>query len=115
MDYQQFSVISRLDGMRYDCRFHTLATGISPRHSDTVDVKFLVNGRPVIIAIPHAALTQYRRRTARPLTDAEIIQMAGLFLNAQLEKEGLGQEKMMGPSPEETIELAGEIHALVGN
>ena len=52
MAYEEFSASSPASGKTYRCRFHTLMTGISLRHSDTVDVKFLVDGKGVVIALP---------------------------------------------------------------
>jgi hypothetical protein len=112
MDYTEFSVVSAADGKRYDCRFYTLMTGISPRHSDTVDVKFLVSGKPAVVALPHKAFAEYRRRTGGPLTDAAGIQIAGLFLKARLEQEGLDEDRLLLPTTEQTLELAGTIHSL---
>lgn len=111
MEYEDFSVTSGFDQKRYHCRFYNLMTGISLRHSDTVDVKFLVDGKPVVIALPHAALSEYRQHTRQVLTDAETIQMAGLFLKKTLEKEGLDEDRMLVPSIQQTMDLAGVIHS----
>ena len=109
MNYEEFSVVSALEGKRYECRFYTLMTAISLRHSDTVDVKFLVNGKRLVISLPHAAFAEYRGRTGHPLTDAEAIQLAGLLLKERLEKEGLGEERELAPSIEQTLELAEKV------
>ena len=112
MSYEEFSVVSGVDGKPYDCRFYTLMTGISLRHSDTVDVTFLVNGKPVVIALPHVALAEYRHRTGSPLGDVKAIQIAGLFLKELLEKEGLDEDRLLVPSTQQTIDLAEKIHAV---
>lgn len=113
MNYEDFAVSSSLDGTNYHCRFHTLTTGISPRHSDTVDVKFLVNGRGVVIALPHAALAEHRRRTGRSLTDADVIQLAGLCLKELLDKGEWTEEPLVTVSLQETLERAETLHASV--
>ena len=109
MNYQEFSVVSGLDGKQYDCRFYTLMTAISLRHSDTVDVTFLVNGKRLVISLPHAAFAEYRRRAGRPLSDEVAIQMAALLLKERLEKEGRGDERELAPSIEQTLELAEKV------
>ena len=113
MSYEEFSVVSGVDGKRTDCRFYTLKTGISPRHSDTVDVKFLMNGNPVVIALPHTAFAEYRHRTGNPLTDVRAIQIAGLFLKELLEKEGLDEDRLLVPSTQQTLDLAEKIHSVL--
>src|SRR5258708_2384903 len=112
MNYEEFSVTSGIGGKRYDCRFYTLITGISPRHSDSVDVKFLVNGKGAVVALPHEAFAEYRQRAGRPLTDGEAIQIAGLFLKECLEKEGLDEDRMLVPSKHQMINLAAAIHSV---
>ena len=112
MSYEEFSVVSGAGGKRSDCRFYTLITGISPRHSDTVDVKFLVNGKPVVIALPHTAFAENRYRTGSPLTDIRAIQIAGLFLRELLEKEGLDEDRLLVPSTQQTLDLAAAIHSM---
>jgi hypothetical protein len=107
MSYEEFSVTSPIDGKQYTCRFHTLMTAISLRHSDTVDVKFLVSGRPVVIALPHKAFAEYRQRTGQLITDAMAIQIAGLFLRELLEKEGFEENGRIVPSAQQTLEFAG--------
>ena len=109
MNYEEFSVVSGTGGQRYDCRFYKLITAISLRHSDTVDVQFLVNGQKATVSLPHEAFAQYRERAGRPLTDAEAIQTAGLFLKGILEKEGWEENRLLLPSTKETLALAGMI------
>ncbi|MCH7477711.1 MAG: hypothetical protein IIA14_06380 [SAR324 cluster bacterium] len=113
MAYEEFSASSPAGGKTYHCRFSTLMTGISLRHSDTVDVKFLVDGKGVVIALPHSAFAEHERRTGRALTDAMAIQMAGLFLKELLEKGEAVEEPFLTPAPKRAIELAGQAEALV--
>ena len=113
MAYEEFSVSSPAGGKTYHCRFSTLTTGIAPRHSDTVDVKFLVDGKGVVIALPHIAFAEHERRTGRTLTDAMAIQMAGLFLKELLEKGEAVQEPFLTAAPKRAIELARKAESLV--
>ena len=113
MAYEEFSASTPAGGKTYRCRFHTLMTGISLRHSDTVDVKFLVDGKGVVIALPHIVFAEHHRRTGRALTDAMAIQMAGLFLKELLEKGETVQEPLLTPAPKRAIELARQAELLV--
>jgi len=66
------------------CMFQAVITAISTRHADAVDIKFLANGRPVWIALPHAAWGEYNRRTGKVLTDPLAVQVAGHFLKSAI-------------------------------
>lgn len=113
-NYDEFTVTSLPEGNRYHCRFHTLITGIAPRHSDTVDLKFLVNGRPVVVALPHAAFAEYRHRTGGALTDADAIHIAARFLESLLRKGERVEQRLLNPTVQETVELACQVHSEAG-
>lgn len=67
------------------CRFVHLLSGISPRHSDTMDCIFLANGRKVTVAISCAAVTALREREKKSLRDQQLADIAALFLRRTLE------------------------------
>ena len=115
MGYEEFSVSSPREAETRHCRFHTLTTGISPRHSVTVDVKFLVNGKGIVLALPHTAFAEFRRQTGRSLTDSDAIQIAGLFLKGLLERGDPLEELLLQLSVEETLELARRIPTTVSS
>jgi len=76
---------------------------ISTRHADAVDIKFLVDGQPVWVALPHPAWVEYKRRSGKMITDALAKEIAGHFLKTALESgEGLGRE-MYALTVEETL------------
>ncbi|MBI2815872.1 MAG: hypothetical protein HYX72_02920 [Acidobacteria bacterium] len=106
MDYNEFVVSSPMDGTRFECRFSKIIVGIAPRHSDSVDVKFLVNGRPVWVAVPLPALAELGRRNRQALSDPEVIELAALSLRKTLENEGVQEDRMIVPSDERIIALA---------
>ena len=110
MDSQEFEVASSLDGKNYRCRFYTLVTGIAPRHSDTVDVKFMVNGKGVVVALPHPAWAEQQRRTGHSLTDSDAIRIAGLFLKGLLERGEPVEEPFLTTTVQQTLDLAEKIH-----
>ena len=105
-DWREFEVPSPLGGKVHICRFHTLVTGISPRHSDTVDVKFLVNGSPVVLALPHAAFAEHLRNTGLSLTDQDAIRIAGISLKKLLERGERVDTPLLTLSVQQTLELA---------
>ena len=86
MDYRDFQVRSSLTQQDYHCQFVYLQTAISLRHSDTVDVKFLVNGTGVVVALPHTAWVEYQHRTGQPLTDGHASEVAASLLQEALER-----------------------------
>ena len=112
MNFEEFSAYSSLEGKNYQCRFYNLATGIAPRHSDTVDVKFLVNGKGVVVALAHAGLVEFRRQTGRSLTDPDVIWIAALTLKELLETGDGVEEPLITLSPQQTLEQAQRMVAL---
>ena len=93
----------------YDCSFHTLTTGIAPRHSDTVDVKFMIGGRAIVVALPHNAFAEFKQTAGRPLTDREAIETAGFILKSLLERGQWFDETEYRPSKQETLAAIGRI------
>ena len=66
---------------------------IATRHADAVDIKFLVDGKPVWVALPLPAWVEYKNRTGATITDPLAIEIAGHYLKTALESgEGLGRE-----------------------
>ena len=83
----EFDVTSRLTDQTYHCRFSHLWNGVATRHSDTVDTKFLVDGRGVVVGLAHAAIVQFTAQAGRDLSDREASYIAAQFLREQLEQE----------------------------
>ena len=86
MDYRDFQARSSLSQQDYHCQFVYLQTAISLRHSDTVDVKFRVDGAGVVVALPHTAWVEYQHRAGQPLTDERAAQVAASLLQEALER-----------------------------
>jgi hypothetical protein len=82
-----FEVVSPLTGQNYQVRFSHLGNGIATRHSDTVDTKFLVDGRGAIVGLAHTGFVQFRARAGRDLTDREASFVAAEYLRERLEEE----------------------------
>ena len=83
----EFDVTSRLTDQTYHCRFSHLWNGVATRHSDTVDTKFLVDGRGVVVGLAHTGIVQFTRQASRDLSDREASYVAAQYLREQLEQE----------------------------
>jgi hypothetical protein len=82
-----FDVTSPLTGQTHQVRFSHLWNGIATRHSDTVDTKFLVDGRAAIVGLAHTGFVEFRARAGRDLTDREASFVAAEYLRERLEEE----------------------------
>lgn len=82
-----FEVRSKLTGQAYQCRFSHMWNGIATRHADTIDCKFFVDGRGVVVGLAHTAFVEFRRRAGRDLTDRESSYIAAQALAERLEQE----------------------------
>ncbi|HSY90199.1 MAG TPA: hypothetical protein VK812_02445 [Candidatus Binatus sp.] len=85
------------------CVYQAMIVAIATRHADAVDIKFLVDGRKVWVALPHPAWVEYKKRTGRAITDSLAQEIAGHYLKSALEAgEGLGRD-MYSLTIEETL------------
>ena len=90
---QNFTATDRWTKQPVHCIYQALIVAIATRHADAVDIKFLVGGRPVWIALPHPAWVEYKKHTGKSITDALAIDIAGHFIKTALESgEGVGRE-----------------------
>jgi hypothetical protein len=83
--YEDFHATDRWTGRRLHCIYQALIVAVATRHADAIDIKFLVNGCPVWIALPHPAWVEYHKSTGRVITDPLAIQIAGRFLKTAIE------------------------------
>jgi hypothetical protein len=91
--YKDFHAMDRWTKKEVHCLYQALIVAIATRHADAVDIKFLVDGRPVWIALPHPAWVEYHNRTGKMITDPLAIEIAGHYLKTALESgEGVGRE-----------------------
>jgi hypothetical protein len=82
-----FDVVSPLTRQTYRVRFSHVWNGIATRHSDSVDTKFLVDGRAALVGLAHTGFVQFRERAGRDLTDREASHLAAEYLKERLEEE----------------------------
>jgi hypothetical protein len=108
--YRDFHATDRWTKREVHCIYQALIVAIATRHADAIDVKFLVDGRAVWVALPLPAWVEYKKRTGKTITDPLAIEIAGHYLKVSLETgEGVGRE-MYSLTTEETI---GHLEALV--
>jgi hypothetical protein len=101
--FESFTATDRWTKKKVHCAYQAMIVAIATRHADAVDIKFLVDGRKVWVALPHPAWVEYKRRTGRAVTDPLALEIAGHYLKTALESgEGVGRE-MYSLTVEETL------------
>ena len=95
-----FEVTSKLTGNHFECRFSHMWNGIATRHADTIDAKFFVDGKALVLGLAHKAFVKFRERTGRDLTDREASFIAAEFLSERLEEE---DERQLYDVPESEV------------
>jgi hypothetical protein len=109
--FADFTATDRWTKKQAHCIYQALIVAIATRHADAVDIKFLVDGRPVWVALPHLAWVEYQKRTGKLITDSLAKEIAGHFLKTALESgEGLGRE-MYSLTVAETLKHLDEVVA----
>jgi hypothetical protein len=82
-----FDVSSKVTNYVYHCRFSHCWNGIATRHSDTMDNKFFVDGKGVVLGLAHTGFVKFRERAGRDLSDREASYIAAEYLRERLEQE----------------------------
>jgi len=98
LNFREFSAGPDPFGRTFQVLLKWMQTAISIRHSDTVDVKFLLRSDDTreekTIAMPHAGLVKLSRATGHELTDAWCSRLAAMHLE-HLIKTGEDLEKAL--------------------
>ena len=116
LNFREFEAGPDPFGRKFQVLFKWLQTAISLRHSDTVDVKFVLAGESgarteKTLALPHADLLQLSHETNRKMDDAWCSRIAMLHL-IHLVKTGDDMEKnLVTVSPVDLKLHAGRIAA----
>ncbi len=101
--FADFTTTDRWTKKEVHCVYQALIVAIATRHADAVDVKFLVDGKTVWVALPHPAWVEYKKRTGKAITDSLAVEIAGHYLQSAMQAgEGLGRE-MYSLTIEETL------------
>lgn len=82
-----FDVPSKVTDFIYHCRFSHCWNGIATRHSDTMDCKFFVGGKGVVLGLASPGFVAFRDRASRNLSDREASYIAAEYLRERLEQE----------------------------
>src|SRR5215468_3427146 len=91
--YRDFHAQDRWTKKRVHCLYQALIVAVATRHADAVDIKFLVDGRPVWVVLPLGAWVEYQKQTGKSITDPLAIAIAGHYLKTALQSgEGVGRE-----------------------
>jgi hypothetical protein len=101
--FADFTATDRWTKKQVHCLYQCLIVAIATRHADAVDVKFLVDGRPVWVALPHPAWVEYKNRTGKSITDALAKEIAGHFLKTALESGAGVDREMYSITVDETL------------
>jgi hypothetical protein len=106
--FRQFPAGPDPFGRTWQVRFKWLQTAISLRHSDTVDVKFLLHSdgerAGKTIAMPHKDLLALSRETGQPMTDPWCARLAALHLKHMVETGEDLEKELVTLSPEQLSE-----------
>ena len=99
-------------GRTWDVEFRWLQTGISIRHADTVDVKFIVwtAGEPKqekVIALQHAELLALAEKSGHALTDPWCMKLASHHLQYMLSTGEDLEKTLVTVSPADLERAAG--------
>ena len=101
--YDDFYVTERWSGKQVHCIYQALIVAISTRHADAVDIKFLVDGQPLWIALPHPAWVEYKKLTGHDITDPLAVEVAGHYLRQILETGMESGREIHALSVDETL------------
>jgi hypothetical protein len=87
--FRQFDIGPDPFGRTWKVAFRWLQVGISIRHADTIDVKFILQPddgpeEEKVIALPHPALLDVARRRGRVLTDPWCMKIAALHIRRMI-------------------------------
>jgi hypothetical protein len=84
--------------------YQALIVAIATRHADAVDIKFLVDGQPVWVALPHPAWGEYNKQTGKVMTDPLAVEAAGHYLKEAIESGEDGGREMHTITVQETLQ-----------
>jgi hypothetical protein len=83
--------------------YQALIVAIATRHADAVDIKFLVDGQPVWIVLPHPAWVEYHNQTGKVISDPLAVEAAGHYLKEAVESGDNGGREMHTLTVQQTL------------
>ena len=113
LNFRQFEAGPDPFGRRWNVLFKWMQTAIAIRHSDTVDVKFILrdNGTEIekTVAMRHPDLLALSERLGRKLTDPWCSRLAALHLKHVIESGEDLEKDLVTASPKQLSEYADEL------
>jgi hypothetical protein len=82
-----FDIPSKVTDFVYKCSFSHCWNAITTRHADTMDCKFVVDGKGVILGLAHMGFVSFRDKFGRNLSDREASYIGAEYLRERLEQE----------------------------
>jgi hypothetical protein len=114
-NFRQFEAGPDPFGRTWKVEFKWLQTAISLRHSDTVDVKFVLREESTraekTIAMQHLDLLQLSQKAGRPMTDAWCSRLAALHLKHLVETGEDMEKDLVTASPEELADYDAQLRS----
>ena len=107
--YRDFQASDRWTRKQVHCLYQALIVSVATRHADAVDIKFLVDGRPVWVVLPLPAWDEYKKRSGKVITDPLAIEIAGCFLKSALESGEGGGREMYSLTVDQTLQHLQEV------
>lgn len=101
--FDNFQAVDRWTKRTVHCVYQALIVAVATRHADALDIKFLVDGRPVWVALPLPAWVEYKNRTGKVITDPLAVEVAGHYLKTALESGGGADREMYTLTVDETL------------
>jgi len=118
-NFRQFEAGPDPFGRTWKVEFKWLQTAISIRHSDTVDVKFVLHDGETrtqkTVALPHVDLLQLSKKMGRPVTDAWCSRLAALHLKRIIETGEDVEKDLVMVSAVELAEYDAELQRAAAN
>jgi hypothetical protein len=112
-NFRDFSAGQDPFGRTWSAQFKYLQTGISIRHSDSVDVCYILdNGEEQMrktVVIPLAEIRAYAERTGRPISDSWCSRIAASKVRRMIETAEDLEKEYLPVSPREIAEYDGQI------
>ncbi len=100
-------------GRKWQIQFKWLQTAISTRHSDSVDVKFVLRSDDIrtekTVSLRHPDLLRLSEKTGRPLTDPWCSRLAAAHLKDMIETGEDMEKDLVTPSIEQLSHWNGEL------
>lgn len=105
LNFREFDAGPDPFGRTWHVRFKWLQTAISLRHSDSIDVKFLLSDGTAemakTISMQHRDLLELSRKTGTPMTDAWCSRLAMLHLEYLVQSGEDMEKSLIYVSPKE--------------